>query len=157
VSARDLLEPLVEWVEASSTSYKAPLGKDTVIRGPWCILIPQALNQPPSPSTFDPAHLPLYLPEQQAFAGMSPWNVAPPQNQQAAAARLRHLIWMLMDLRFHGALLGLSDTQSTLQSVLDAQAPGLDLGELPVLFLPLWILDAEGRAWAESKLPLIRA
>jgi hypothetical protein len=34
--------------------------------------------------------------------------------------------------------------------------PALDLAQNPALFLPLWILDPESRAWADAQLPVIR-
>lgn len=152
--AQDRLRELVEWVKASSTDVPAPLGHDTIVRGPYAVFVPQNLNLPPSPA-FDSRHLPLWVPADQSVLGLPSWNVNPPQSQDHTDQRLRHIIWMFESGRFKGALIGLTDPSESLQTALDQQLPGLDLEVTLALFLPLWLLNPEDRAWAEARLPIV--
>jgi hypothetical protein len=80
----------------------------------------------------------------------------PPPGPSYASSRLRGLVWKWQDAFFRGALLGLTDPEEPLQSVLDRQLPGLDLDEQLAVFAPLWLLTDEHRTWVEPKLPLVR-
>ena len=151
--AQDRLAPLVEWVKTSSASEKSPLG-DTIIRGPWAVFVPSALDVPPV--DIAAGHLPLYLPTAQLVPGTPTHLQAEPQNQDCVGHRLRHVIWVVEDGRFDITLLGLSDPYESLQSALDRQAHGLDLAETPVLFLRCWSLPADDWAYVAGKLPAVR-
>lgn len=152
--AQERLAAFVEWVKASSTSYKAPNGRDTVVKGPYAVFIPQALSLPPGP-TFAPEHLPLWIPEQQAVPGLPPFVQDPPMSQPSVADRLGHIVWCFTDGRFEGAILSLTDPDEPLQSVMDRQAPALDLSTHPVLFAPVWGLDVEAAEFLDRRLPLV--
>ncbi len=96
-AAQERLASFVEWIKASSTPRRAPLGRDVIDPGPQAILVPAALNLPPTPN-FDPKHLPLWIAEQQAVSGLPSFTQDPPTGQGLASDRIRHLIWMLHSL-----------------------------------------------------------
>jgi hypothetical protein len=152
--AQQRLAVFAEWVEASSANETSPLGQP-IVRGPFLVLVPQSLSLPPGP-TFDPRHLPLWIPESQSIPALPPFTQDPPENQDHTAQRLIHVPWMFSDGRFSGALLALTDPDETLQSALSRQLPSLDLNEYPALFLPLWGLTSNDRTWVERLLPLLR-
>ncbi|WP_242361888.1 hypothetical protein [Anaeromyxobacter sp. SG17] len=154
-TAQARLAALAEWVKASSANEKAPLGKDTIVRGAFAVFLPRPLNAPPDPFAVGPEHLPLWIPEQQSIADLPPLPTDPTTSQPRVADRLRHLVWMF-DGRFHGALIPLSDPAEALQTALDRHLPGLDLDHHPALFLPVWQLVGEDWAWADARLPLVR-
>lgn len=151
--AQDRLAPLVEWVKTSSASETSPLG-DTIVRGPWAVFVPSALDVPPV--DIAPGHLPLYLPAAPLVPGTPSHLQAEPENQGSVAPRLLHFLWMHGEGRFDVTLLALSDPYESLQSALDRQAPGLDLAETPVPFLRCWTLPADDWAYLAGKLPAVR-
>jgi hypothetical protein len=158
--AQEQLAALAEWIKQSSARYPTPLaaigrGRDWVEPGPYAVFVPQPLDASPTDS-FAPRHLPLWIPEQQAIPGLPPAAQDEPENQNHVADRLRHLIWMFQSERFRGALIPLTDPAEPLQVALDGHTPGLDLGEHLAVFLPLWNLTGEHRAWADAQLPLVR-
>lgn len=152
-SAQVGIAALADWVKASSTNVPTPLGKDFIVRGAYAVLVPQSLDLPPTPSDFDPRHLPLWIPADQAPPGLPPWNVGPPENQDHAAARLRHIVWRAVDRLFDVKLIGLASPAATLRSVLDAQAPGFDLATQAAIFVALWTVPPDDRAHVEVQLP----
>jgi hypothetical protein len=152
--AQERLAALVEWISQSSANDKAPLG-GTIVRGPYALIVPKALDLPPD-DAFAAGHLPLWIPEQQAIPGLPPVTQGEPQCQDHVACRLQHLIWTYQAGRFQGVLIPLTDPAESLQAALDRHAPGLDLEANLALFLPLWRLFGELRAWADAQLPLVR-
>lgn len=155
-TAQVQLAALVEWVKASSANKKAPLGKDMIIRGAFAVFLPRALNAPPDPLAVGPEHLPLWIPEQQALAGLPPVPTDPTTSQPRVADRLRHLVWMFEEERFQGALIPLTDPAESLQITLDRHVPALDLDQHAAFFLPVWLFASEDRAWADARLPMVR-
>lgn len=151
--AQEGITALAEWVRASSPTVAAPNGRDYIVRGAYAILIPQALGLPPTPSDFDSRHLPLWISEQQAPPGLAPWGVPAPENQDRAAARLAHLVFLAADRVLRLRVVGLSAPEQTIQAALSAQAPGLDLDAVAVVFAPLWGLPPEDRLRIEAQLP----
>lgn len=134
--AQTQLAALADWIKASSAGYKTRLA--TVERGPYAVLVPQALDQAPAP-TFDPEALPMWIPEAQAPADLPAIDTSAPASQDRMPQRLGHIVWMVEDGRFPGLLLiDLTDPEETLQAALDRQAPGLDLEQTAVVFLPRW-------------------
>lgn len=155
--AHERLAKLVDWVKQSSASYPTPLRHDTVDVGPFAVFIPWSLNLAPVPNLVGPGHLPLWIPESQAIAGLPPPPVTEsPASQPRLSDRLSHLVWTFGDRRFEGALIPLTNPAESLQTALDRHVPGLDLNLHPALFLPLWPLDADTRAWVDAQLPLVR-
>lgn len=153
--AQERLAAFVAWLNESSASDKAPNGRDTIVRGPYALVVPADLSQPPG-SSFAPEHLPLWTPAQQAVPGLPSITADPPPCQPRVADRLRHIIWMFEQGRFAGAILSLTDPGEPLQAVMARQASALDLATHPVLFAPLWDLDADTRDLLDRHLPLIR-
>lgn len=153
--AQDRLTVLVEWVTESSKSYPSPLNKKTtVLVGPFATFVPLALDQTPS-QQFVADVLPIFIPETQTIPNLPPPPQTSPESQDHSGSRASHLVWNHQQGRFKAAILALTDPEEALQSVLDRQAPDVDLASLPVLFLPLWNLDATSRWWLLSVLPFI--
>jgi hypothetical protein len=153
--AQDRLTALVEWVNESSQSYPFPIGKGTtVVRGPFATFFPLALDHAPT-HQFVADALPVFIPAAQSIPNLPSPPQTPPESQAHAGSRACHLVWNHQQGRFRAAILALTDPEETLQSVLDRQAPGLDLASLPVLAIPLWNLDATSRWWLLSILPFI--
>ncbi|GAO01825.1 hypothetical protein [Anaeromyxobacter sp. PSR-1] len=152
--AQERLATFAEWVVASSRDCTSPLG-DRIIKGPYAIFVPLDLALAPS-QTFATEHLPLWIPEQQVIPNLPLCTQSTPQSQGRRAGRLRHIVWSFNQGRFEGAILGLTDRGEPLQSVMERQAPTLDLATYPVLFAPLWDLDAETRTFLDRRLPVIR-
>lgn len=153
--AQDRLTSLVEWVNESSRSYPSPLNKKTtVLVGPFATFVPLALDSAPSQS-FVADVLPVFIPETQTIPNLPAAPETSPESQDHMGSRASHLVWNHQQGRFKAAILALTDPEETLQSVLDRQAPGVDLASLPVLAIPLWNLDANSRWWLLSVLPFI--
>jgi hypothetical protein len=156
--AQDHLAAMVEWVRQSSASYKTPLGHDTKV-GRWAVFIPQDLALPPNQAGLDLGYVPLWLPTSQAIPAIPslPINPAePPASQGRASDRLNHLVWVFEAGRFDGALIPVIDAAEPLQTALDRHAHGLDLTEVPALFLRVWGLGGDDTAWLAARLPLVR-
>jgi hypothetical protein len=152
---------LIDWVVSSSRPYKAPVGRDFIDNGPWCVWSVCDFNAPPTPVLQPPTTaLCLYLP--------NTLGVAIPKNHQVGAPapgvardtvdqRLHHLVWVQMERRFPVALFGLADPQEPISSALNRQCAGLDLETHAVVGLPLWQLTNELElGWLPGKLPLVR-
>ena len=153
--AQDRLTSLVEWVTESSRSYPSPLNKKTtVLVGPYATFVPLALDHAPT-QTFVADTLPVWIPASQSIPNLPAAPETSPESQDHSGSRAQHLVWNHQQGLFKGAVLALTDPEVTLQSVLDRQAPDVDLSLLPVLFLPLWLLDATSRWWLLSVLPFI--
>lgn len=153
-TAQRRLGMFVEWIVASSRDAKAPLGKDTIVYGPYAVFVPQELSEPPNP-TFAPEHLPLWIPNQQSIPGLPPSTQDPPLSRGSPDSRVRHIVWKWLDGWFQGALIGLPDPTETLRASLDRHLPGLDLVEHAAIFMPLWPLAPEVRGWVERQLPIL--
>jgi hypothetical protein len=147
---------LAEWFKASSASYRTPLGGTTDV-GPYAVVIPQSLDLPPDLGALGPDHLPVWIPEAQVTSALPgiPSTVGP-ASQPTRLERLMHLIWVFEARRFEGAVIPLIEPNESLRSALDRNLPGLDLNEVPAIFLPVWDLDGESRTWVDFRLPLVR-
>jgi hypothetical protein len=153
--AQDRLTALVEWVTESSQSYLSPINKrTTVLVGPYATFVPLALDLAPS-QTFVADTLPIFIPASQSILNLPPAPETSPESQDHAGSRACHLVWNHQQGLFKAAILALTDPEETLQSVLDRQAPDVDLASLPVLAIPLWLLDANSRWYLLSVLPFI--
>jgi len=134
--AQTRLAALADWIKASSAGYKTRLA--TVERGPYAVLVSLALDQAPAP-TFDPEALPMWIPAAQAPADLPAIDTSAPASQDHMEQRLGHIVWMVQEGRFPGLrLVDLTDPEEPLQAALDRQAPGLDLDQTAVVFLPRW-------------------
>jgi hypothetical protein len=101
--------------------------------------------------------LPVFIPETQTIPNLPPAPATSPESQDHAGSRACDLVWSHHQVLVKAAILALTDPEETLQSVLDRQAPDVDLASLPVLAIPLWLLDANSRWWLLSVLPFISA
>lgn len=153
--AQDRLAELVEWVRLSSARRRAPVGRDWIERGAYAVFVPRSLAEAPTPA-FEPEHLPIWILESQASPGLPPFSQPPPSCQDGMAERLKHLVWIIEDGRFNAAIMALTDPSEPLRAVLDRQLPDLDLDRVPALFLPLWSLGDEDRAFVARRLPVVR-
>jgi hypothetical protein len=154
--AQERLATFVEMIVATSAKCRAPLGRDMIVRGAFAVFVAQPLSLPPGP-TFDPLHLPIWIPEQQSIPGLPPFDQDPPSGQGARATRVRSIAWLFEARRYEGALLGLRDPGEPLQGVLERQAPTLDLAEWPAIFVPVWNLDGDTMAFLARRVPLVPA
>lgn len=131
------ISAFADWIAASSKPRKTPLGGVTDV-GPYAVLVPLALDQSPAPA-FDPEALPMWIPQAQAPAKLPAIDTDAPASQDHKAQRLAHIVWLVAEGRFPGVqLIDLTDPDETLQAALDRQAPGLDLEQTAVVFLPRW-------------------
>ncbi len=129
------LSALADWIAESSKPRKTPLGGVTDV-GPYAVLVAQDLSLPPAPS-FDPEALPLWIPQAQAPANLPGIDANAPASQDHRAQRLAHIVWLVAEGRLPSMqLIDLTDPDETLQAALDRQAPGLDLEQTAVVFLP---------------------
>lgn len=131
------ISALADWIGESSKPRKTPLGGVTDV-GPYAVLVPLALDQSPALS-FDPEALPLWIPQAQAPVSLPAIDTDAPASQDHKAQRLAHIVWLVVEGRLPGMqLIDLTDSEEMLQAALDRQAPGLDLEQTAVVFLPRW-------------------
>jgi hypothetical protein len=152
--AQSRLSKFLDWIRLSSATERSPLGKDVILRGHYAVFCPQYLTLPPT-QTVAPAHLPLWLPEEQATPGLPSLTEPPPIGQASPAERLSHIVFCFQDRRFEGALVPLTDREEPLSDALDRHLPELDLETVPLLFVPTWILGNVDRTWLVRQLPLV--
>jgi hypothetical protein len=157
MNAKEKLATFAAWLKASSASTPAPLGREWVLQGPLCVLLPSQLDAAPS-NEFHPEALPLWVPKAQSPANLGPINLGQPYSGPAVYDRLAHLIWLIESCRLPAmAIIPLQTPEMTLQEALSAAGgQGIDQGSVPLLFVALYALpDNETRAFIERKLPLL--
>jgi hypothetical protein len=150
---------LVDWVDQSSRPRPAPLGREVIDNGPVAVFAPVAIDTPPLPVLSQP-QLCVYLPTPLGFT--IPYRIradtAGPTGTSYGSfeERLSHIIKAVSDGRFQVCVIALPSPSETLRYRMDRQLPGLDLSQDAVIFLPVWQMAPDLRAWATRNTPIYR-
>jgi hypothetical protein len=117
--ATDRLAELAAWIALNSKSRRTRLG--TISFGPWAVIEPSDVAEPPMPS-FDPAALPIFVPiEQTEGVAVAAIDKGAPDSQIRMADRLAHLIWRVQDRTLPPvAIVGLESPAEPLQDAIAA-------------------------------------
>ena len=140
--AQQRLAELATWIGLSSQSRRTRMG--TISFGPWAVIVPSNVTEPPM-SGFDPKALPIFVPTEQAEGvNVAAIDRRAPDSQDHMVSRLAHLIWCVQDGKLPpAAIIGLESPSAPLQdAIAEAGADDLDMNALPVLCVPLWALTA---------------
>lgn len=154
--AQQRLGELAAWIASSSAARRTPLAGATAV-GPWAVIVPADLDEPPQP-TFDPEALPIFVAAEQTDGLNLPAIVtAAPDSQHRASARLAHLLWRIGEGTLPpAAVVELDDPAEAVGAALDRQGAGaLDMAVWPVLTVPVWALSPADRATIAGKLPML--
>jgi hypothetical protein len=129
---------------------------DTITFGPWAVIVPSDVTDPPM-SGFDAKAFPIFVPtEQTQGVAIGPIDKTAPASQIRMPDRLAHLIWRVQDRTLPPvAIVGLGNPDAPLQdAIADAGAGALDLTVVPLLCVPLWALSVKERNTIAGKLPV---
>lgn len=152
-TAQTLLAELAAWIASNSAPRTSPLG-GSVLVGPWAVIVPCDLTQPPQPA-FDSEALPLFVPAAQA-AGLSLPAIATtaPASQDHAFDRLCHLLFRIGDDTLPpAAVVLLTDPAEAPQAAIErAGADMVDLTLLPLLCVPVWAFSTAQRSEIAARL-----
>lgn len=154
--AQQRLGELAAWIAASSASRRTPLNGATAV-GPWAVIVPADLDEPPQPA-FDPEAVVLFVSAEQADGLNLPLaDLSAPASQDRASARLAHLIWRIGEGTLPpAAVVALDSPAEPLGAAIARQgADALDTALWPVLAVPVWALPPADRATIAGKLPFI--
>jgi hypothetical protein len=146
--AQGLLAELAAWIASNSAPRTTPLG-GSVLVGPWAMIVPCDLAQPPQPAEFDPEALLLFCPAAQA-AGISlpAIDTTAPASQDHAFDRLCHLLFRIGDGTLpRAAVVLLTDpTEAPDAAIARASLADLDLTAVPLLMPPVWAFSSAQRS-----------
>jgi len=147
---------LAAWIALNSRSKRSPMS-GTISAGPWAVIVPSDVAEPPMPG-FDPKAFPIFVPAEQAEGvAIGVIDTAAPDSQPRLSDRLSHLIWRVQDRTLPAvAIIGLESPVEPLEeAIVAAGADTLDLDVVPLLCVPLRVLQPDEYEAIGGKLPLL--
>jgi hypothetical protein len=154
--AEDQIAAVCSWLASSSQNASPPMGRDTIIRGPYATVVSVGIDSedlPDCAADVEAGVLPLFTPQFSA----APIDVTPPENQPILLERVRHLLWKIeggVDLP-RLAVVALPTRQTSIRAALEAAGlSNLDLEQRGVLAVPLYAFAPADRWKISSRFPV---